>query len=81
MCNYIFKWYIVPEWKDFFSQILIIGNESQLPYMRPPLSKEMWFDPDSEKKDALTFKQWNGSEKRYAFFGFFPLYLMLFLLK
>lgn len=48
---------------DAKAKVLIVSNESQLPYMRPPLSKEVWFDPDSEKKDVLTFKQWNGSEK------------------
>ena len=58
---------MAPKYKYFPLQILIIGTESQLPYMRPPLSKEMWFDPDNEKKDPLTFKQWNGSEKRFLF--------------
>lgn len=43
-----------------------MSEEGHLPYMRPPLSKEMWYDPDSAKKDELTFKQWNGSEKRYT---------------
>ncbi|KAK3922003.1 Apoptosis-inducing factor 1, mitochondrial [Frankliniella fusca] len=48
---------------DAKAKVLILSEEGHLPYMRPPLSKEVWYDPDSEKKDELTFKQWNGSEK------------------
>ncbi|XP_026283410.1 apoptosis-inducing factor 1, mitochondrial isoform X1 [Frankliniella occidentalis] len=48
---------------DAKAKVLILSEEGYLPYMRPPLSKEVWYDPDSEKKDELTFKQWNGSEK------------------
>ena len=29
--------------KDPTAKILIIGDENRLPYMRPPLSKELWF--------------------------------------
>jgi programmed cell death 8 (apoptosis-inducing factor) len=31
--------------------------------MRPPLSKEMWFNEDAESVKKLIFKQWNGSER------------------
>lgn len=48
---------------DAKAKVLIVSEESYLPYMRPPLSKEVWYDPDADKDDELTFKQWNGSEK------------------
>lgn len=52
---------------DAKAKVLIISEEGYLPYMRPPLSKEMWYDPDYSKTDELTFKQWNGSEKSLFF--------------
>ena len=39
-------------------------EESELPYMRPPLSKELWFSDDSSVTETLRFKQWNGKERR-----------------
>jgi programmed cell death 8 (apoptosis-inducing factor) len=47
-------------------QVLVIDSEGYYPYMRPPLSKEMWFNDDAEATKKLRFKQWNGSERRYA---------------
>jgi len=32
--------------KDPTAKILIVGDENRLPYMRPPLSKELWFNED-----------------------------------
>jgi len=46
--------------RDPTAKILIIGDEDRLPYMRPPLSKELWFVNDEESKKELKFKQWNG---------------------
>lgn len=41
--------------------------------MRPPLSKEMWFNDEPKLVKELIFKQWNGSERRFVFwFVFFP---------
>lgn len=31
--------------------------------MRPPLSKEIWFNDNEESVKNLVFKQWNGSER------------------
>jgi programmed cell death 8 (apoptosis-inducing factor) len=45
-------------------QVLVIDNEGYYPYMRPPLSKEIWFNNDVETTKKLKFKQWNGSERR-----------------
>lgn len=46
------------------AKVLVITNEGFFPYMRPPLSKEMWFNDDAKLIKNLTFKQWNGSERR-----------------
>lgn len=46
--------------------MLVITNESFNPYMRPPLSKEIWFSDDKQSVEKLIFKQWNGSERRYG---------------
>lgn len=32
--------------------------------MRPPLSKEMWYNDDETIREKLKFKQWNGRERR-----------------
>lgn len=45
-------------------QVLIVTEESDLPYMRPPLSKELWFSDDPMVIETLRFKQWNGKERR-----------------
>lgn len=53
--------------RDPTAKILVIGEEEVLPYMRPPLSKELWFSDDDDTSDTLFFKQWNG-KKRSLFF-------------
>lgn len=35
-----------------------------MPYMRPPLSKDIWYTDDDELIQKHSFKQWNGKEKR-----------------
>lgn len=52
---------------DPTAKILVIGDEEVLPYMRPPLSKELWFSEDEDAADTLYFKQWNG-KRRSVFF-------------
>jgi hypothetical protein len=50
------------------AKILIICEEDFVPYMRPPLSKELWFSDDVvTAADSLVFKQWDGQE-RSAFY-------------
>lgn len=44
----------------------MISSESYAPYMRPPLSKEMWFTEDRDATKELKFTQWNGRERRYS---------------
>lgn len=48
----------------FILQILVVGEENHSPYMRPPLSKELWFGEDADVGEKLRFKQWNGKERR-----------------
>ncbi|KAH8317760.1 hypothetical protein KR074_009401 [Drosophila pseudoananassae] len=54
---------------DATAKVLMISNEFRKPYMRPPLSKELWYTPnpnDDPIKD-YRFKQWTGSERSLFF--------------
>lgn len=43
---------------------MVITDELQIPYMRPPLSKEMWLNAEAgQVGEAYKFKQWNGAER------------------
>lgn len=49
---------------DAKAKVLVITNEPEMPYMRPPLSKELWFNPDDKAQlEPLKFRQWNGVER------------------
>ncbi|KAL1240810.1 Apoptosis-inducing factor 1 [Trichinella spiralis] len=52
---------------DEEARVLIVTDESYIPYMRPPLSKELWFDNDRTLARRLRFKQWNGRERTIFF--------------
>lgn len=47
------------------AKVLLITNEDKMPYMRPPLSKELWYSDDIA--DSLKFKQWNGTQRSLFF--------------
>ncbi|KAK3509201.1 hypothetical protein QTP70_025561 [Hemibagrus guttatus] len=49
------------------ARVLIVTEEADLPYMRPPLSKELWFSDDPAVMETLRFKQWNGKERSIYF--------------
>lgn len=49
------------------AKIIVIGDEAILPYMRPPLSKELWFSDNPDVADSLVFKSWNGKERSVFF--------------
>ncbi|XP_016971476.2 putative apoptosis-inducing factor 1, mitochondrial isoform X1 [Drosophila rhopaloa] len=54
---------------DATAKVLMISNEFRKPYMRPPLSKELWYTPNPNEdpiKD-YRFKQWTGSERSLFF--------------
>jgi len=53
--------------RDPTARVLMIGDEDRIPYMRPPLSKELWFINDDAAKQELKFKQWNGRERSLYF--------------
>ncbi|KAG9509729.1 Apoptosis-inducing factor 1, mitochondrial, partial [Fragariocoptes setiger] len=44
------------------AKVLIVSEENYTPYMRPALSKELWFSEPELVKD-FKFKWWNGREK------------------
>jgi len=53
--------------RDPGAMVLIVTDEPDLPYMRPPLSKELWFSDDPSVTETLRFKQWNGKERSIFF--------------
>ncbi|XP_037543421.1 apoptosis-inducing factor 1, mitochondrial isoform X3 [Nematolebias whitei] len=53
--------------RDPGAKVLIVTDELDLPYMRPPLSKELWFSDDPSVTETLRFKQWNGKERSIYF--------------
>ncbi|XP_074770931.1 apoptosis-inducing factor 1, mitochondrial isoform X1 [Athene noctua] len=53
--------------RDPGARVLIVSEDPALPYMRPPLSKELWFSDDPNVTESLRFKQWNGKERSIYF--------------
>jgi len=49
--------------RDPKAKILIVGEENEIPYMRPPLSKDLWFNDNKEEVESMTFKQYNGKKR------------------
>jgi programmed cell death 8 (apoptosis-inducing factor) len=47
---------------DKNAQILIIGEEANVPYSRPPLSKELWDSSDEDLQNYM-FKDYTGNMK------------------
>lgn len=48
--------------EDPKAKVLIVSSEDNGPYMRPALSKELWFSEQNLRRD-LKFKWWNGKER------------------
>ncbi|XP_050434721.1 apoptosis-inducing factor 1, mitochondrial isoform X2 [Adelges cooleyi] len=48
---------------DPTARVLVVSAEGYLPYMRPPLSKELWYNDDPETAKSLNFHQWNGTTR------------------
>lgn len=51
--------------QDPKAKIMVLSNEVETPYMKPPLSKELWTEGSSNNSnlsetESLKFKQWNG---------------------
>lgn len=53
--------------KDPEANVIIIGEEDYAPYMRPPLSKELWFSEDASVGESLVFKDWQGTERNAVY--------------
>ncbi|CAF0984749.1 unnamed protein product [Rotaria sordida] len=53
---------------DATAKVLVISSEAYMPYMRPPLSKDIWYTDDEDIIQKHSFKQWNGKEKSLYFF-------------
>uniref|UniRef100_A0A8C6JXZ3 Apoptosis-inducing factor 1, mitochondrial n=1 Tax=Melopsittacus undulatus TaxID=13146 RepID=A0A8C6JXZ3_MELUD len=53
--------------RDPGARVLIVSEDPALPYMRPPLSKELWFSDDPNVTETLRFRQWNGKERSIYF--------------
>jgi programmed cell death 8 (apoptosis-inducing factor) len=54
--------------QDPLARVLIVSAESQIPYMRPPLSKELWQGEKSQSDvSTIKFKDWGGSERSLYF--------------
>ena len=53
--------------KDPNAKVLVITEEHYKPYMRPPLSKDLWTTDDERLIEELKFKQYNGNERSLLF--------------
>ncbi|KAL0110937.1 hypothetical protein PUN28_012772 [Cardiocondyla obscurior] len=49
--------------RDPKAKVLVVAQEEEFPYMRPPLSKELWYNTDKETTAQLRFNQWNGTQR------------------
>uniref|UniRef100_A0A1I7ZJ63 Deltameth_res domain-containing protein n=1 Tax=Steinernema glaseri TaxID=37863 RepID=A0A1I7ZJ63_9BILA len=50
--------------RDADAKVLIIGDESELPYNRPPLSKELWWYGDNKVAETLEYTGLTGKPRR-----------------
>ncbi|VDM38594.1 unnamed protein product [Toxocara canis] len=59
--------------RDADAKVLMIGEENQLPYNRPPLSKELWWYGDERMSETLEYKGLSGKKKDvyYETHGFY----------
>ena len=53
--------------KDENAKILVVTEEEYKPYMRPPLSKDLWMTQDEKIVKDLRFKQYSGNERRHVY--------------
>lgn len=49
------------------ADVMIIAQEDYPPYLRPPLSKELWFNTDKACMENLSYKDWLGERKKIFF--------------
>ena len=53
--------------KDANAKVLVVTEEEYKPYMRPPLSKDLWLTDEQELVKDKKFKQYNGKERSIFF--------------
>ncbi|XP_023305359.2 putative apoptosis-inducing factor 1, mitochondrial [Lucilia cuprina] len=53
---------------DARAKVLMVTDEKRKPYMRPPLSKELWYSAqETPLSEDYRFKQWTGAERSLYF--------------
>jgi len=52
---------------DANARVLVVTEEEYKPYMRPPLSKDLWTTDDENLVKDMKFKQYNGNERSVYF--------------
>ncbi len=52
---------------DANARVLVVTEEEYKPYMRPPLSKDLWLTDDQNLVKEMKFKQFNGNERSVFF--------------
>eukprot|EP00127_Corallochytrium_limacisporum_P004459 Clim_evm13s164 gene=Clim_evmTU13s164 len=55
---------------DKNAKILVVTDEKDPAYMRPPLSKELWFSEDDDVVTNLKFKDWSGKDRTLTYEGY-----------
>ncbi|KAK0419161.1 hypothetical protein QR680_013986 [Steinernema hermaphroditum] len=49
--------------RDAEAKVVIVGDESELPYNRPPLTKELWWYGDDKVSETLEYKGLTGKPR------------------
>ena len=50
---------------DKYAKVLMINEEGYLPYLRPPLSKELWYFLESNDLNNMSFSTWDRRKRRF----------------
>ncbi|KCV72645.1 hypothetical protein H696_00226 [Fonticula alba] len=48
--------------RDPTAVIIMIGEDVEVPYARPPITKELWFSQDPDVVDTLNYCDWAGND-------------------
>ncbi|EFA84185.1 apoptosis inducing factor [Heterostelium album PN500] len=52
---------------DKQATILMISKEYEVPYQRPPLSKNLWANKDENVKETLEYSDWSGAKSKLLY--------------
>ncbi|XP_033216403.1 apoptosis-inducing factor 1, mitochondrial isoform X2 [Belonocnema kinseyi] len=53
--------------RDPKAKVLIVTEEGYNPYMKPPLSKEVWYDKERKSSTQFSFRQWHGTPRSFFY--------------